>query len=374
MATVTASHRYRRVVRIVVVSVAAVAFVIVTMMWLMGFFHPKITGVPAAAVGRPVGNAEVVPVERIRLPVAESAVGTVRPVYESAVASKIMAKVVAVNVKAGDRVSEGDVLVRLDDADLKARQQQALAAVAAAKAARDQATIELDRVAKLFQQNAASKIEYERAETTLKSAEAELQRAEQTLNEADAVLSYATIQATMDALVVDKRVDVGDTVAPGQVLLNCYDPTRMQMVASVRESLTRRLKVGQSIEVTIDALGHPCEGQISEIVPQAESASRTFLVKVTGPCPPGVYAGMFGRLTIPLDEEDVLVIPRTAVRMIGQLNVVDVVEGKTLQRRVIQPGRTLDGKIEVLSGLREGEQIALSAASSNGLTQSRPNA
>ncbi|NLE61337.1 MAG: efflux RND transporter periplasmic adaptor subunit [Planctomycetes bacterium] len=373
MATVTASHRYRRVVRIVVVSVAAVAFVIVTMMWLMGLFHPKITGAPAAAVGRPVGNAEVVQVERIRLPVAESAVGSVRPVYESAVASKIMAKVVAVNVKAGDRVSKGDVLVRLDDADLRARQQQALAAVAAAKAARDQAIIELDRVAKLLQQNAASKIEHDRAETTLKSAEAELQRAEQTLNEADAVLSYATIQATMDALVVDKRVDVGDTVAPGQVLLNCYDPTRMQMVASVRESLTRRLQVGQNIEVTIDALGHPCEGQISEIVPEAESASRTFLVKVTGPCPPGVYAGMFGRLTIPLDEEDVLVIPRAAIRMIGQLSVVDVVDGETLQRRVIQPGRTLNGKIEILSGLREGEQIALTAVSSNELTQSRPN-
>jgi RND family efflux transporter MFP subunit len=374
MATASDSRRYWHVARIIITSIAAVAFVIVTMMWLMGYFHPKLIAMPTDAAGRPVGNARVVQVEKIRRPVAESAVGTVRPVHESAVASKIMAKVVAVNVKAGDRVSKGAVLVKLDDADLKARQQQALAAVAAAKAARDQATIEFDRVKKLLDQNAASKIEYDRAETGLKSAEAQLQKAEQTLNEAETVLSYATIHAAMDALVVDKRVDVGDTVAPGQVLLNLYDPARMQMVASVRESLTRRLKVGQNIEVTIDALGHPCEGQISEIVPQAESASRTFLVKVTGPCPPGVYAGMFGRLTIPLDEEEILVIPQAAVRMVGQLNVVDVVDGTTLQRRVIQPGRTLNGRMEVLSGLREGEQIALIEASGDESTQSRPNA
>jgi len=373
MATALPSRKYRRVAKTVVISIAAVVFVVLTMMWLMGYFHPKLAGGRPAPVGRPLGDARVVPVERIRVPVAESAVGTVRPVHESAVASKIMAKVVAVNVKAGDRVKKGDVLIKLDDADLKARQQQALAAVTAAKAARDHAMIEFDRIKKLMGQNAASRIEYERAETTLKSAEAELQRAEQILNEAETILSYATIHAAMDALVVDKRVDVGDTVAPGQVLLNLYDPTRMQLVASVRESLTRRLKVGQNIEVSIDAVGHPCEGQVSEIVPQAESASRTFLVKVTGPCPPGVYAGMFGRLTIPLDEEETLVIPREAVCMIGQLSVVDVVDGKTLQRRVIQPGRTLNGKLEVLSGLREGEQIALTHVSVGESTQSRPN-
>jgi len=373
VATVLPSCKYRRVAKTIIISIAAVTFVVVTMMWLMGYFHPKLAGAPTASVGRPLGDVQVVPVEKIRVPVTESAVGTVRPVHESAVASKIMAKVVAVNVKAGDRVKKDDVLIKLDDADLKARQQQALAAVAAAKAARDHATIELDRVKRLMGQNAASRIEYERAETALKSAEAELQRAEQTLNEAETVLSYATIHAAMDALVVDKRVDVGDTVVPGQVLLNLYDPSRMQLVASVRESLTRRLQVGQNIEVTIDALGHPCEGQISEIVPQAESASRTFLVKVTGPCPPGVYAGMFGRLTIPLDEEDILVVPREAIRVIGQLSVVDVVDGKMLQRRVIQPGRTLGGKLEVLSGLREGEQIALTRVSAGESTESRPN-
>ena len=65
-------------------------------------------------------------------------------------------------------------------------------------------------------------------------------------------------------------------------------------------------------------------GRISEIVPDAQSASRTFQVKVTGEFPSSLYTGMFGRIFIPLEQEDVLVIPRAAVRHVGQLELVDV--------------------------------------------------
>lgn len=374
MTVASTASKARVVVRVLAVSIGTVVFVVVTMMWLMGMFHRKIPGTAPPEAGRPVGDAVVVPAERIRVPVSESAVGTVQPVHEAAVASKILAKVVAVNVKAGDRVKKGDLLIKLDDADLRARQQQAAAAVAAARAARDQARIEFDRVDKLFRDNAASKIEHDRARTALDASEAELQRAEQRLKEAETVLEYATIRSTMDGIVVDKRVDAGDTVTPGQVLLNLYDPTRMQLVASVRESLTHRLTVGQEIEVSVAAVGHPCQGQVSEIVPQAESASRTFLVKVTGPCPPGVYAGMFGRLTIPLDDEEILVIPRAAIRTIGQLDVVDVADGQVLRRRAVQIGRALGDRVEVLSGLREGERVAIPLGVKTDPAGSRPAA
>jgi RND family efflux transporter MFP subunit len=278
-----------------------------------------------------------------------------------AVASKILAKVVAVNFKAGDRVTKDEVLIKLDETDLKARLEQVKATVTAARAARDQAKVEDDRTQALFKQGSAARIEKDRVETAFKAAEANLLQAEEALKEAQAVLDYATIRAGINGVVVDKRVDVGDMISPGQVLLNLYDPTRMQMVASVRESLASRLKVGQSIEVTVPAVGHPCQGLVSEIVPQAESASRTFLVKVSGPCPPGVISGMFGRLSIPLDEEEVVVVPREAVRRVGQIDVVDVADGGVLQRRAVQLGRTFDGKVEVLSGLRAGEQVAMGA-------------
>jgi hypothetical protein len=70
---------------------------------------------------------------------------------------------------------------------------------------------------------------------------------------------------------------------------------------------------------------------------------------------------MFGRILIPLEEEEVLVMPRQAVRKVGQLELVDVVERGAANRRAIRTGRTLEDDVEVLSGLREGEQVVVSS-------------
>ena len=141
--------------------------------------------------------------------------------------------------------------------------------------------------------------------------------------------------------------------------MTVLDPKRMQMVASVRESLSRYLTVGGEVSVRVDVLDHVCSGTVSEIVPEAESASRTFQVKVTGPCPEGVYAGMFGRLSIPVGEETVLLIPREAVRTIGQVECVDVAAEGARHRRAVRLGRSIEGQIEVLSGLAAGEKIVV---------------
>lgn len=367
--TGTAPHsRWWRIGRMVATAVFFVVIVVLLIMWLAGAFHPKIDSTRAAAgdtsvAPRPVGDATLVPVRKVMVSRTESAVGTVRAVYETSVASKLLAKVLEVNVTAGKPVNVGDVLVRLDEADLVARLGQAEAATDRARAAREQAKTEFDRIRALFEQQSAAKIEVDRMDTAWRAAEADLTRTQQAVTEAQTILGYATITSSIDGIVVDKRVEAGDTVTPGQVLLTLYDPTRMQLVASVRESLTRRLRVGQLIGVHIEALEKTCDGRVSEIVPEADSASRTFAVKVTGPCPPGVYSGMFGRLLIPLDDEALLVIPRSAIRRVGQLDIVDVADRGGLQRRAVKLGRILNGDVQVLSGLREGEQVVLNRGS-----------
>ena len=354
-----------KALRSVLTALAFLVVVVLLMVWLAGGFHRKIDRSPSdyqATSGPPPDSAagvETTQARLIRVPRVEQAVGTVRAVHEAAVAAKLLAKIVEVNITAGQQVHKGDVLIRLDDEDLGARVRQAESSAGAARSARDQAKIEHDRIKQLMEQSAASKIEWDRVQSALKTAEAELQRAEQAVKEAETVLGYATIKAPIDGVVIDKRVEVGDTATPGQILLTLYDPTRMQLVASVRESLTRRLQVGQMIGARIETIEHTCEGLVSEIVPEAEAASRTFLVKVTGPCPPGVYTGMFGRLLIPLDDESVLVIPGSAVEQVGQLELVKVVEADRLRRRAVKLGRSFGEDVEVLSGLREGEQVVL---------------
>jgi len=337
-------------------SLALVVVVVLLMLWLVGGFGERIKPGAAAASTPPV-DGDVVAATLVTLPRIEAAVGTVQPVHRVEVAARILSRVVEINASAGQKVARDEMLVRLDDADLTARLRQAEAALAQAVAERDQAQIEHDRTRSLFEQNTATPLEMARDETALKSAEAAVRRGEQAVAETQTVLSFATVRSPIDGVVVDKRVNVGDTATPGQVLIALHDPTRMQLVAPVREAFSRRLRPGQQIDVSLDVLEHACPGTISEIVPEADPASRSFSVKVTGPCPEGVYAGMFGRLLIPLDPEEVLTIPAAAVRSVGQLDVAVVRTPAGDLRRTLRLGRTLGDDVEVLAGLAPGEQV-----------------
>jgi len=354
------------------------AGVVVLMLWLSGKFSPK---APATNANAPSETSEthrrLAPVQLVHLPLSESAVGTICAVHETSIGSKLLARIVEVNLKADQKVHAGDVLIRLDDADLRAKLQQANATVAAAEAAYTQAAANEKRSAQLVTSRTISQQEYDNARAALQTAEANLRRDRAAVHGDQATLDYATIRSPIDGTVIDKKVDVGDMVTPGQPLVTLFDPTHMQLVASVRESLSRRLEVGQSIGVRLEGFDRQCSGTVSEKVPEAQSASRTFQVKVTGPCPPGIYKGMFGRILIPLDKEKALVIPRRAVREVGQLELVEVAGDNQTSRRAIRTGRALsedevkmfpdellqgEQYVIVLSGLREGEQVVLPRA------------
>jgi RND family efflux transporter MFP subunit len=351
--------RLRRILGRLALAVVLISGLGLLLLALAGVFRSKVATDQAAPAPKAIGDLPLAEVRLIRRPRYETAVGTVRPVHETAVASKLLAKVVEVKVKAGQAVTRDEVLVRLDDADLQARLKQAEAAQAAAKSAHDQASTDYKRAKELLEGKAITRAEYDKIETAFRTATAELERAQQAMHEAKVLLDYATIRAPMTGIVIDKRVEAGDTVGPGQILLTLYDPTRMQMVVTVRESLAERLKVGQKIQGRLEALKHDCEATISEIVPEAQAASRSFTVKVTGPCPPGVYSGMFGRIFIPLEDEEVVVVPAATVFKVGQLDMVDVVVDGTIRRRSVQLGRKLDRDYEVLAGLTAGEKVVL---------------
>jgi membrane fusion protein (multidrug efflux system) len=343
-----------------VVALGMAAGLVVLLLVLAGVFRSKVdTSRPLPSASPLAGGETTAVVRLVRRPRTETAVGSVEPVHEAAVASKLLARVVEVKVAAGQTVTQGDVLVRLDDADLKSRLEQAESAVHAAQSRADRAKADYDRAESLVASKVVTRAEFDQLTSDLKTAQAELRRSQQAVGEARVLLSYATIRAPLTGVVIDKRVEAGDTVSPGQVLVTLYEPNRMQLVATVRESLAERLKVGSEVRARLDALGHDCPATIREIVPQAEAATRSFTVKVTGPCPPGVYSGMFGRIFIPLADEELLVVPRDAVSHVGQLSLVDVVEGNMVSRRSVQLGRALPEGYEVLSGLRAGEKVVV---------------
>jgi RND family efflux transporter MFP subunit len=346
------------------VAAIVVATIVVTLflMVLAGCFYPKVAAAEGKSSQSDRARTTLAEVRLIYKPRHESAVGTIKAVHESAVASRLLARVIEVNVKAGQAVQRDDILVRLDDADLQARHQQAEAALAAAKTNHEHAQLEYNRAARLVKTQSVAQEEFERAAAKASTTEFDVKRHEQAVHESRTLLAHATVRAPLTGIVIDKKVEVGDTVTPGQTLIALFNPDKMQMLAIVRESLAIKLRVGQKLPARIDSLHHEGEATISEIVPEAQAASRSFIVKVVGPCPPGVYSGMFGRIYIPLEEEEITVVPASAIKRVGQLEIVQVAEERSIRRRNIQTGRSIGSDVEVLAGLRPGEKVVLSAS------------
>jgi len=353
--------RWKRI-RGVLVVVLGVATMVALLAWLMGAFGNRVAPgtEPRSAASPPAG--ERLRIQPTRVLRSESAVGTIRSVHETAVSSRILARVRTMAIqRAGQAVTAGDVLAQLEESDLRAMADQAHAAVRVAETRRDKAKLDHARTEELAKQGIAAPDELETDRAALTAAEAEVERARQAAAGAESTLSFATIRAPITGIVVDKKVDVGDVVTPGQTICVIYDPTKLQLVAVLREELAGRLRIGQSVEVTLDSLGERCRGTVSEVVPAADTKSRSFEVKVTGQCHPGAVTGMFGRLHVPLDEVDELRVPLRAVQSVGQLDFVDVlVDGRSTRRFVRLGARSADA-VEIASGLAAGETILVPA-------------
>jgi len=349
-----------RFLRSVTTVIAALVAMIVLILWMSGVFKTKIQpGVSPASAEQVDQGAALATVTSEVIPVMEEAAGTVQAERKTTVSSRILATIRSIEVNAGDRVERGQVLIRLESEDLRARVDEARRSVDAAAATRDNRAADFARVKQLLKTGVVSQSEFDRAEENTRVAEAEWERAQQQLRTAEINLTYAEITSPVSGRVIDRLTDPGDTATPGKPLLSIYDPTALRVEVPVRESLAVRLKVGDSLEVRLGAEGETLSGNIDEIVPQAEAGSRSFLVKVGLPQRDGVYTGMFARVIIPAGQRARLLIPETAVERVGQLAFVTVVDERRQPRRqlVTLGPPTGDGRVEPLSGLREGEHL-----------------
>ena len=331
------------------------------MAYLAGFFEPKIP-VDFSGVVPSVTEGRFQSVELTKEPLIEEAAGTIRSKVETVISPLITASISSISVRSGDEVQQGDVLVKLDSRELKARVEQARQSVIAAEAMLTRSEKESKRVQRIAKADAGaiSKAELDRTQATLSTAQANLLRARRQEDEARTALSYGILTAPIAGRVVERYADPGDTARQGEPLLRIYDPKNLRLEASVRESVASHLVKGQKLAARIDALGRELEAVVDEIVPSADPGSRSFLVKSTVTSSTGLYPGMFGRLLIPMGWMEKIYIPVEAVTYVGQLEFVIVrTEQGPIRRYVRLGGRTDADQVEVVSGLTTGEEILI---------------
>lgn len=351
--------------KVVLPPLAGLVGLVAVIAWLAGAFQPKISPTVEPVATRGLGGRPTALVREVTQEYTEQAVGTLKAADRTVVSAKLLATVEQVEIAAGDQVQRGDVLVRLGAGEYRARVEQAEQAVSAAAATRSEAEAAFKRAQELFAGQAIPRSQFDAAQARVKVARAEEGRARQTFEEAKVLFSYTTIAAPKAGRVVDRLVDTGDTVSPGQALVVLYDPTTLRLEAAVSEAHAVTLRTGQQLQVHIDALDRNVPATIDEIVPQADAPSRSFLVKAAVPRADGLYEGLFGRLLIPAGTRRHLYIPAEAIERIGQLEFVEVaLSDGTLERRYVKSGRPgPSDSIEVLSGLEAGERVLVSAGS-----------
>lgn len=336
------------------------ATIVLLMLWILGTFRRGV--IPAGKQPVPVEPAAGLPTQTIVLqtiPSVTEATGTVQAEQLAAVTSRVVANVVEMRVSAGQQVAAGDVLVVLDDRDLRHRVEQAQEALRGAEAALAQARSDYQRDKPLFERQVIPAYDFEHTQTNLKIAEANLLRLQQAEKESEVNLSYAVIRSPFAGVVVDKLANVGDLAAPGKPLLTMYEQGHLWLEASVPEDLLAGIRIGDYRTFRIDARNREMRGRVVEIVPSADPATRSVLVRVRLEDTRNIVPGMFGRLLLPAAPERVLAVPAQAIIRAGQLAMVDVAVQGRIERRTVQLGRAVGGGFEVLSGLAAGDAVVL---------------
>ena len=325
----------------------------------------------------------------IQQPFIYEAVGTVQARTSSTLSSKLMGAVKAINVREGDMVKKGDLLVVIDERQVTAQLRKAEAALAeakrakaSAKSARDaaKAGTELARATykrylKLIEEESASKQEFDEVEARHRQAEASLaqtdamveaashrvQQAEVAVAAARVGKKDASVRAPYDGKVTAKMVDEGDLAAPGTPFLTLEKEGVYCVVLVLPEKHIQSIRLKQKVKVKIPSLqDRSFEGFIGRIDPSADQKSRTFRVRVALPEEQEIRSGMFARVEIPVGEAGMLLIPLTAVVHEGQLTGIYLVDSHQFAHfRLIRIGRTFGDNFEVVSGLKDSDRYVV---------------
>ncbi|MDH3379880.1 MAG: efflux RND transporter periplasmic adaptor subunit, partial [Gammaproteobacteria bacterium] len=211
-------------------------------------------------------------------------------------AAKIVGRIVDVKVEEGDGVRASEVLIDIDDAELRAE-------LASAQAVLGQEEVNLthmkkldDRYRKLLSQNATSAEKADEVVFNYGVAKARVQRAQAVVAKVEAMLNETKIRAPFSGVIIDKRAELGQITAAGEPLLVLEDQSTLKFKTSVKEQDLLHIKKGQKISITIDALnGLKLTGMISKIITSGDTSTHEFVVEATLPTQDGLYPGMFGK-------------------------------------------------------------------------------
>ena len=291
-----------------------------------------------------------------------AAEGVVEAVKQSTVAAQIAGRVVAVNFDVGDRVKKGQVIVRIDPAEVNQAYAASQAQVAQAEAALRNAKAQFDRTQRLVEQKFMSAAAMDKAQADYQAAKAQLAVAQAGAGQAAATRSYATVVAPYSGVVSARLVELGEMAVPGKPLMTGFDPGELRVSASMPQRELDAVRKLASARVEFPALNKRVQVPKISILPSADAQTHTTQVRLDLPAGiEGLYPGMFARAHFAIGRAKKLLIPSAAVARRSEVAGAYVVGANgDIRYRQLRLGETAaDDEVEVLAGLAPGDKVAL---------------
>lgn len=317
------------------------------------------------AVTRQIRQSETMTLAPVTLRETVKVTGTLVPAQRSEVASQASGRVMAVMVRPGDPINEGDVLAQIDRAGLELQLTQQQATASATRAQLQPSQQQLERTEQLAGQGLAAPSALEQARSATAALQSQLDALESGVESAQLALDNATVKSPLSGIVSARSVEPGQTIQAGTPLFTVVSLDKMEFDSAASVNASALVTAGQTAVVSVTGLdGEQFVGEVSRVNPVALTGTRTVPIYIDLDNAEGkLRGGMFatGNITV-REEQDALAIPASALREDADGSFVLALEGEALVRHPIEIIREWNrGSMLEVSGLQEGETI-ISAA------------
>jgi membrane fusion protein (multidrug efflux system) len=344
-------------------AVAAVAALVVYLLFFResgGEGEPEVAGDAASSATAQEAIVRVAVATSKPLQLNISASGTLKAHRTSTVSSEIAGRVTNVSVSEGDAVVPGQLLVNIADTDIRLQIDEARRSLTSdqVKVAKD----DFERKQRLFERGVITRSVLVASETNYLSLDSTHKALQSRIALLNQQLGKTRIVAQIPGIVVAKRVSEGELVAPGVPVVAIEDMQEMLLEGDVSDRDVVRIQPGHAVEVRTDAFpGRVFAGVIDSVAAAANPITRTF--KVSGRVrnsDGSLRSGMIASMRILLDDVAGLVIPKEAlIEPSGDTGTVLVVDEGVARRVTVSIGRRTDQELEVLDGLRDGQEVVV---------------
>ena len=296
-----------------------------------------------------------------------TASGKIQAINSAELSTRMMGFVTKTYKNVGDKVTNGELLLAINNTDLQAKKAQIEANIIKAEAAFKNAEKDYNRFKNLIEENSASQKEMDDITANYNIAKANLEATKEMKNEINAQFAYANIRAPFSGVVTNKFIKEGDMANPGMPLISVEGKKGFEVIAMVPESEISKIKTNLKVDVIVKAINKTLRGMVTEVSSSAKNTGGQYLIKIKlDENNEEVLSGMFATVQFPVEKtkstRNLIAIPKSVLVKKGELQgVYTVSKSNTALLRWLRLGNDFNDEVEVLSGLSNGEQYIVSS-------------